>query len=496
VVFLIVLATIAGTGAPAFASASISGGGSGFAALEIDQWRADVHRSPFNLNVDYVAQGSSFGRSQWNNGSFDYGASDIPFPPLEVSDVQHGRCAGKSFSNCFVYVPVSAGGLAFMYNLKPTGSQMHNLRLTRRAACKIFTGAITRWNDPEIVATNPSLASYNHTIVPVIRSDGAGESYVFSQFCIAVAPDIWNAFIQGELAHFPSEVAADFRAGQPVSNWPQHWVTGTPNAQAFADGVANTVADSSTGRDAITYVAAGYAKVRNNFPTASVQNAAGIYTQPDETNVTVALGYATPRGDGTFNLNFKGPDPRAYYPSTYSYVIAQTTGFNAAKGATLGTFLCYAVSQGQVYAPSLRYARLSAALVKISIDAIVRIPGAPKTYSSCFIGNTPPPAAPQVLGGTAAGAGGLAGAAGTTSAAQAAAAAAAARRAAAARAAAGDSGTGGDTGGNGQLNLAGATPTGATSGGAARPSDLVAALAGAILCALIVELNRRRKASA
>ena len=57
---------------------------------------------------------------------------------------------------CFVYVPVSAGGLAFMYNLRDgTGQQVTNLRLTRQAACKIFTGAITKWNDPEIVRYNP-----------------------------------------------------------------------------------------------------------------------------------------------------------------------------------------------------------------------------------------------------------------------------------------------------------------------------------------------------
>ncbi len=37
--------------------------------------------------------------------------------------------------------------------------------------------------------------------------------------------------------------------------------------------------------------------------------------------MTVAFGYATPRGNGTFQLAFNGPDPRAYFPSTYSYVL-------------------------------------------------------------------------------------------------------------------------------------------------------------------------------
>ena len=132
---------------------------------------------------------------------------------------------------------------------------------------------------------------------------------------------------------------------------------------------------------------------------ASLQNFAGVYTQPDETNVTVALAYATGRGDGTFALNFKGPDPRAYFPSTYSYVLAQTTGFDPGKGATLARFLCYAVSKGQTDAVPLKYARLSSEIVDIAIDAIVRIPGAP-SKAACPVAGAPPPPPPiTVVGG-------------------------------------------------------------------------------------------------
>jgi hypothetical protein len=126
-----------------------------------------------------------------------------------------------------------------------------------------------------------------------------------------------------------------------------------------------------------------------------LQNGAGVYTQPDENNVTVALGYAHERGNGTFALSFDGPDPRAYFPSTYSYVLAQTAGFDPAKGAVIGEFLCYATSQGQVIAPDLRYARLSSELVKIATDAIEQIPGAPPR-SQCFIGTALPPPPPQL----------------------------------------------------------------------------------------------------
>jgi phosphate transport system substrate-binding protein len=406
VAVVVLVGTVAIPAAPVYAASAITGGGSSFAALEIDQWRADTARNPYGLSVNYVSQGSTFGRQGFIEGQLDFGASDIQFLPQELPSLQSRRCGGRDPSSpgaCFVYVPVSAGGLAFMYNLTDgAGNRVTNLNLTRTTACKVFTGAIQRWNDPEIVQSNPSLASFNRDIIPVIRADGAGESYVFSQFCIAVAPAIWQAFVADRVAHDPANVASDFRAGQPVSNWPQAW--GHSQALPYADGTANQVADPVAGKDTITYVAAGYAKVRS-FPTASLQNAAGVFTQPDEDNVTVALSYATGRPDGTFILNFTGPDRRAYFPSTYSYVLAQTAGFDPGKGAALGRFLCYSVSQGQVIAPQLRYARLSQPLVDIAETAISKIPGAPPR-SSCFIGSSKPPPLPGGVTINVAGAGG------------------------------------------------------------------------------------------
>ena len=159
---------------PAGAATPISGGGSGFAALEIEQWRADTARAPFNLSVNYVAQGSSFGRQQFIDGNLDYGVSDIVFQAAEMPTLRARRCGGRDPGACFAYVPVSAGGLAFMYNLVDSqGHRIANLQLTRRAACGIFTGAIKRWDDPRIAQTNPGL-SVSADIVPIIRADGAG----------------------------------------------------------------------------------------------------------------------------------------------------------------------------------------------------------------------------------------------------------------------------------------------------------------------------------
>jgi ABC-type phosphate transport system substrate-binding protein len=80
----------------AHASPAILGGGSGFAALEIDQWRAETARAPYNLSINYVAQGSTYGRNQFAAGAFDFGASDIQYPENEITGLQSSsRCRGK-----------------------------------------------------------------------------------------------------------------------------------------------------------------------------------------------------------------------------------------------------------------------------------------------------------------------------------------------------------------------------------------------------------------
>ena len=104
---------------------------------------------------------------------------------------------------------------------------------------------------------------------------------------------------------------------------------------------------------------------------------AGEFTPPNPQGSTAGLSDAIAQPDGTFRPQYGGLDPTAYLPSTYAYVIAQTDGFDPAKGAVLGTFLNYAVTKGQERAVPLGYSRLPPVLVDLALDRIQQIPGAP-----------------------------------------------------------------------------------------------------------------------
>jgi len=110
---------------------------------------------------------------------------------------------------------------------------------------------------------------------------------------------------------------------------------------------------------------------------ASVLNASGKYTQPTPVDVASALAYASQLPNGTHELNFAGAGPNVYNPSTYSYLLAKTTGGDPTKGAVLSGFVNYALTLGQQASPSFGYASLGLSLEQYGVKAVLaNVPGA------------------------------------------------------------------------------------------------------------------------
>ena len=350
------------------------GSGASFPQIVIDQWRADVNKL-CGLRIDYQPNGSTAGRTNFINNAVDFGVSDIQFSGSELSGLKRA----------FVYVPITAGGLGMMYNLKDAaGRKITDLRLSPNTACKIFTGQITSWNDAQIASDNNGRVLKNSPIRPVVRSDGSGTSYFFSQYCIDLVPDVWKKF-----------AAEQGIANAPTSFWPQNF--GQARGANGSDGCANLVANPVTGESSITSVEAGFA-LQRGMPNAFMKNNSGAYVQPTFGAVTDALGYATANADGTQRLNFRAPGATLYNPSSYSYLIAPTTGFSAAKGKTIASYIQYSVLDGQKKANSLGYAALPTNLVALALNNAEKIPGAPPRPK-----DAPPPSAAVQPGSTVGG---------------------------------------------------------------------------------------------
>ena len=187
---------VVGVALPAHAATyePINGTGSTWSENAINQWKTNVAQN-YGLTVTYSGVGSTAGRRDYINSSVDFAVSEIPFQnPAEDGSVEIPPRG-------FAYMPIVAGGTAFMYHLNIGGKRVTNLRLSGAVITKIFTGAITNWNHAEIQADNPGLAMPDKAIVPVVRSDGSGTSAQFSLWMSSQHGDLWT---HGQRSQFPT----------------------------------------------------------------------------------------------------------------------------------------------------------------------------------------------------------------------------------------------------------------------------------------------------
>jgi len=345
---------------------TINGAGSTWSYNAINNWTTNV--AQYCMTVNYNPVGSTSGRQEFANGVTDWGASEIPY------GVKDGINVDSPPSRGFAYMPDTAGGTTFMYNLKIGNTRVTNLRLSGKAIAGIFTGVITRWNDPIIAADNPGLTLPALQVVPVVRSDGSGSTAEFTQWMLATEGSYWQAYCT-KVGRSPCTQTSAY----PLL--PSSAMVG----QTGDLGVSGYVSQQQ-GDGAIGYVEFSYA-LNTGFPVAKVLNAAGYYTQPTAGHVAVSLLKAQINMDKsnpnvylTQNLSqvYTDPDPRTYELSSYSYMILPTSGsppMNAAKGYTLGAFGAYLLCQGQAPLDALGYSSLPINLVLAGFQQLQQIPG-------------------------------------------------------------------------------------------------------------------------
>jgi ABC-type phosphate transport system substrate-binding protein len=346
--------------------APISGTGSSFASPAIEEWVNAVKDSPYNITVNWAPSNSGQGRYEFTNQTTDFAVSDIGY-------VGNTDTTPPSFP--FNFIPITAGGIAFMYNVPGLTKQ---LQLSSLTACGLLTGGITNWDNSAIAADNPGVNLPNVPVIPVTESDSAGTNYVLEEWCIDEQPALWSAFVSAQESQSggPTDGVA-ISPTSPNSNWPG--IHGGLDDQSTT-AVASDVAGNS---GAIGAVQVKYAQDLNfdgSNPAqnvALVKNASGDYTLPTPVDVASALAYATQLPDGTHELDFNGTGPHVYNPSTYSYLLTPTTGWAASKGDTMSQFVNYVLTLGQQTAPSFGYASLGLSLEQYGVNAVQKnVPGA------------------------------------------------------------------------------------------------------------------------
>lgn len=352
--------------ADAVPTARLTGSGSSWAGNALNQWVREVAGK--GMKVDYSNVGSSRGRMEFATELTDFGVSEIPYNGETADPLDTNKPDGK-FS--YGLIPAVAGGTAFMYNLSIGGRRVNNLQMSQDTLARIFTGQITKWNDPAIKKSNPGLALPNQNISVVVRSEGSGATAQLTMYLKRQFPQHYKVLC----------AKAGCNPNAATSNFPTKNLTNFVG-QNGSQGVTNFVSNTP---GTINYDEYSYA-LSAKMPVVRVQNAAGFYVLPTDSAVAVALTQAKINMDPksteylTQDLRAVYPykDPRSYPLSAYSYFILpyQTHGgFNESKGASLAYFANHAVCAGQNRMGRLGYSPLPMNLALAAQQQILKIPG-------------------------------------------------------------------------------------------------------------------------
>jgi ABC-type phosphate transport system substrate-binding protein len=366
--------TLLSTASPASAGtyATLSGSGSSWASVALEQWAEDLE--PNGLTINFNPDGSAAGRGDFMQGSqVDFAASD---PPFRNGEDELANTGAEQPQWGYSYVPDVGGGTAFMYHLTVGGHLVTNLRLSGETLMKIFTGQITNWDDPEITKDYGAQLP-NEPIIPVVRSDGSGATYFFTRWMEHEFPSQWNAFCE--------KVHPGIQLPCPQTEfYPQF---GNAKLESGSNAVSVYIT-SSYGEGAIGYDEYAYA-LNANWPVVAMENPGGYYVLPSASNVAVALTQAQINEDPSSpnflqqNLDnvYTYTDPRSYPLSSYSYLIVPRIGtpqppiFNDSVGRSLSTYIDFYLCQGQRQAASLGYSPLPINLVTGAFLQVNKIPG-------------------------------------------------------------------------------------------------------------------------
>ncbi len=313
--------TVIGLAIPAAAqNVRVSGAGASFPFPLYASWTQAFSAQNRGTRIDYQSTGSGAGIRAFIDGTVDFAGSDAEMTQEQLDAVSRGT----------VVIPATAGKVVLAYNLPGIAE----LNLPRAVYPEIFRGAITRWNDPAIVAANPGVALPDQTITVVRRSDGAGTNFIFTNHLSAI----------------DEKFNAEIGVGTTVQ-WPnQPNFVGAPRN----DGVMATTMQTP---GAIGYVEYGFAKMAN-IPMAALENKSGNFVKPSNEAGTFALSSGDFSGDAKFVFVTDPTHPEAYPITSLTWLLFYETHGNAEVAEALRNFTTWAMDEGQKMAAELNYVPL------------------------------------------------------------------------------------------------------------------------------------------
>lgn len=292
-------------------SGTLNAEGSSAQKNAIDEAISAYQSSCSGAKVNYNPTGSGTGIKQFIAGQVDFAGSDSALKSDNVdgvveTDAAKQRCGGNDAWN----IPMVAGPIAVSYNLDGVDS----LTLTPQVTAQIFTGKITKWNDPAITKLNSGAKLSDTPIKVFYRQDESGTTENFEKYLSGAAGSAWTG-------------------GEPAKVWGGKVGEGREKSAGVAEAVKTTAGG-------IGYVEWSYAR-DNKLGVSKIDNGGGAVELTGET-AGKALLAAKPDGSGNdlrLKLDYTTKEAGTYPIVLVTYEVVCSKGLPAEKTAQVKAFL-------------------------------------------------------------------------------------------------------------------------------------------------------------
>jgi phosphate transport system substrate-binding protein len=343
--------------AAALAAGALSVGSTAFAAqtqlLEtgstllyplFNLWVPVYAKSNPGVRITTQSTGSGTGISEAISGVAQIGASDA-----YMSNAQ------MKVHPDMLNIPLAISSQMVNYNVP--GLNNKHLNLSGPVLAGIYSGTVKFWDDASIRKLNPGVKLPHKMIVPVHRTDGSGDTFIFSQYLSFSTPS-WNQHVG---------------YGTTIS-WP------AVQGGIGAEGNPGMVNACKTTPYCVAYIGISY---KNSTDTAKLGearllNRAGKFVLPTPATVQAAVEATAAKtpADERISLIF-APGAQSYPIINYEYAIVKSKQPTAQHAMELKKFLSWGISakggEASHFMRAVGFVPLSAAIARLSENQVAKI---------------------------------------------------------------------------------------------------------------------------
>jgi phosphate transport system substrate-binding protein len=306
-------------------------------------WASEYPKTHPDVTIKTGATGSGAGVDQAVSGAVQIGTSDSYMSDADVR--RHPE---------ILNIPMAISAQTVNYNLP--GLNGVNLKLDGPTLAGIYAGKVRSWDDKAIAALNPGVKLPHDDIVPVRRSEAAGDTFIFTQY-LTFSTDWWEN---------------DYGFGDKIA-WPA--AQGELEA-ACNDGMVDKIKQTPY---AIGYVGVSFYGdiAKAGLGTAAVKSYSGEFLLPTPETIEAAAASLGPRTPADERLTLvNAPGANAYPLIAYEYAIVSAKQANAATAAAMRRFLLWAIAPDETndkYLGDEHFIALPAHIWVLSHDQIMMI---------------------------------------------------------------------------------------------------------------------------